>query len=134
MIDSGITLKNRLADIGLSNEEGCLALEQVLALPAPQIMVSKLKLSEVNTSEPYIVSSHSDSNVNIPLTEQIKNIWLDVLGVQDINESDDFFTLGGDSLIAVQLSYKLGTMLNISVSPDVIIAYPVFKDFLEQCQ
>ena len=34
---------------------------------------------------------------------ELKNIWIELLGVENINPEDDFNSLGGESLLAVQM-------------------------------
>jgi phthiocerol/phenolphthiocerol synthesis type-I polyketide synthase E len=46
-----------------------------------------------------------------PRTElecQLTTVWSEVLGVQGIGAHDDFFALGGNSMVAVQLVWRVG--------------------------
>jgi len=49
---------------------------------------------------------------------EMREIWQEFLGIEDIKDDDDFFELGGNSLVAVQLfdelKYKLGVQLPLS--------------------
>ncbi|WP_428910882.1 amino acid adenylation domain-containing protein [Niallia sp. Krafla_26] len=55
-----------------------------------------------------------------PRTEEeskITEIWQDVLGIKQVGITDDFFDLGGDSIKAIQLSYRLRKlMIDMDVS------------------
>lgn len=121
---------------GLSNQEGCEALEAILAYPQAQILVSKRLLSR---DESTIFAKEEDKNEatsgmsqELPLEEKVKLLWLDVLGVKDISDDSDFFDLGGDSLASIQLSYKLKVNLGIDIPPDVLLTHSRLKDFLKQ--
>ncbi len=49
--------------------------------------------------------------------EIITEIWQQILGVEQIGIHDNFFDLGGQSLLAVQLVGRLATIFDISISP-----------------
>ncbi|MCH9660647.1 MAG: amino acid adenylation domain-containing protein [Bacteroidetes bacterium] len=40
------------------------------------------------------------------------NIWQDLLGIDKIGVNDDFFKIGGNSILAVKLSHQMSTILN----------------------
>ncbi len=54
-------------------------------------------------------------------TDRFKQIWLDVFGMDKIKDSDDFFELGGQSLLALQIISRIRDKFNINIS---------LKDFL----
>jgi aryl carrier-like protein len=41
------------------------------------------------------------------LTELIGEVWKEVLDLDSVNDADDFFELGGDSMQAVDVVYRL---------------------------
>ena len=50
-----------------------------------------------------------------PRTEtekQLCSIWQEILGIEEIGITDDFFRLGGDSILAIQLSHKINNSLS----------------------
>ncbi|MFF8293484.1 amino acid adenylation domain-containing protein [Streptomyces sp. NPDC016309] len=51
-------------------------------------------------------------------------IWADVLRTEDTDPDRSFFSLGGDSLLAVRLSVRLRTELGLDVRPADIVAAP----------
>jgi acyl-coenzyme A synthetase/AMP-(fatty) acid ligase/acyl carrier protein len=54
-----------------------------------------------------------------PLTElevQLCEIWKQLLGLDSINVKDDFFELGGDSLLSIQLISRIRKNLNAEIS------------------
>ncbi|OKJ94619.1 hypothetical protein AMK26_32945 [Streptomyces sp. CB03234] len=51
-------------------------------------------------------------------------IWADVLRTQDLDPDRSFFSLGGDSLLAVRLSVRIRTELGLDIRPADIVAAP----------
>jgi len=58
------------------------------------------------------------------LMQIIMDAWRQTLGDTGIHENSDFFELGGDSLMAVQLSGVLQNVLNKQVAADVLLTHP----------
>ncbi len=50
-----------------------------------------------------------------PLEDGVARIWAQVLGLEQISIHDDFFALGGDSLLGMQVLSRLQTLLDITV-------------------
>ncbi|NUP29424.1 MAG: amino acid adenylation domain-containing protein, partial [Nocardia sp.] len=50
-----------------------------------------------------------------PIEEIVAGVFADVLGIERIGADDDFFTLGGNSLIATQVAARLGAALDVQV-------------------
>ncbi|MEG4344557.1 beta-ketoacyl synthase N-terminal-like domain-containing protein [Microcoleus sp. A003_D6] len=55
------------------------------------------------------------------IEQTIATIWQEFLGIEPIGINDDFFDLGGDSLLAVQLITKLNETLQKSLSPHSLL-------------
>jgi amino acid adenylation domain-containing protein len=72
------------------------------ALPAPE---SK-----------HIASDESYVAPRTPVEKLIADIWKDVLGVERVGVHDDFFEIGGQSLLATQLAYKIQQVLPVEIS------------------
>nr|WP_229719207.1 non-ribosomal peptide synthetase [Nocardia jinanensis] len=50
-----------------------------------------------------------------PIEEIVAGVFADVLGVERVGSDDDFFALGGNSLIATQVAARLGAALDTKV-------------------
>lgn len=50
------------------------------------------------------------------IEEQLVNIWSEVLGVESIGINDNFFQLGGDSVLATQIVNRVFQSLNVELS------------------
>ncbi|WP_160670940.1 non-ribosomal peptide synthetase [Clostridium sp. C8-1-8] len=68
----------------------------------------------LSSTKNHVKYKENEGDVNIGL--QIKNIWLDVLGFEDIDVNEDFFNLGGNSIIAIKILNLIQQRLKVSVS------------------
>ncbi|MFM0502670.1 amino acid adenylation domain-containing protein [Paraburkholderia caffeinilytica] len=59
-------------------------------------------------------------------------IWADVLGVERVGIDDDFFALGGHSLVAVRGAARLGDALGLKVEIALVFAHPKVADLAAQ--
>jgi len=50
------------------------------------------------------------------LEQQISAVWADVLGIQKLSIHDNYFELGGDSLLAMKLILRLSNILGMEIS------------------
>lgn len=110
-------LASRLTAAGIDDDEGYGALRRVLAGGAgPEIIVSSVSLDAIrrHVASPTsratlaVTTGRGGSDVVLNSTERtIARIWEDLLGVTDIGPDDDFFDLGGHSLIAVRLANRI---------------------------
>ena len=58
-----------------------------------------------------------------PAEEQLASIWCDVLGVDRVSVHDDFFAIGGDSLLSIRLLSRAGRH-GLRVEPETFFASP----------
>ncbi|MCP4179880.1 MAG: amino acid adenylation domain-containing protein [bacterium] len=68
------------------------------------------------------------SSTSFAPKNELENIlyktWCEILHLKRININDNFFSLGGDSLISVSLASKINKKLGLSISPFTILEYP----------
>ncbi len=76
------------------------------ALPKPELVVSDDYLSPRNALE-----------------EKVCKIWSELLGFENIGINDDFFKLGGDSIVSIQLVSRMRQKLSLPVSVKDIFTY-----------
>jgi acyl transferase domain-containing protein len=113
---------------GISPKEGAIAFGRILAgITVPQVAVSirdfYVANGQAEAAPPDLQSNipdaegsqsrHPRPNVQTsyvaPRNEAEKilaTIWQDVLGIEQVGANDDFFSLGGDSVIAIQIISK----------------------------
>uniref|UniRef100_UPI002454FEA1 non-ribosomal peptide synthetase n=1 Tax=Nocardia carnea TaxID=37328 RepID=UPI002454FEA1 len=63
-----------------------------------------------------------------PIEEIVANVFADVLGVERIGADDDFFALGGNSLIATQVAARLGAALDTQVPVRMLFEAPTVSE------
>ncbi|MEV4937178.1 phosphopantetheine-binding protein [Streptomyces zaomyceticus] len=64
-------------------------------------------------------------------TTAVAEIWQEVLGVP-VEDDDDFFALGGQSLAAMEVVAAVRRRLGITVRVRVLLEHPVLADFTER--
>ena len=131
---------------GMTPAEGLEALDRILARNvSPQVVASTLDLDlwldrlqhggrgtpaeDVNWSigTPGIVRPGGDAGVRAPrdsLERELAAIWKEMLGVQQVSIDDDFFELGGQSLIAMRLFNRIRKEHGIELSLSVLFQAP----------
>ncbi len=63
------------------------------------------------------------------LTEEVRAVWAEVLGVERVGDADGFFALGGHSLLAIRLLSRLKERLAVSLPLETLFTTPTFGDF-----
>ncbi|HEX3527655.1 MAG TPA: amino acid adenylation domain-containing protein, partial [Thermoanaerobaculia bacterium] len=56
--------------------------------------------------------------------DKIATVWRDLLGVDEVRSHDDFFDLGGSSLMAIQLGSRLREVLGVALPSDFLLQAP----------
>ncbi|WP_030020753.1 condensation domain-containing protein, partial [Streptomyces monomycini] len=59
-----------------------------------------------------------------PLESTIARIWADVLGVRRVGVEDDFFALGGDSILSMRIVSRVRAELGVPVPPRALFGAP----------
>jgi amino acid adenylation domain-containing protein len=85
------------------------------ALPTPER--SRVVLEEAWVPEP----------LQTAVEKELAEIWTEVLGVTQIGRSDNFFALGGHSIAAVQITFKMQQAFNVDVSLQTFLKAPVLS-------
>ncbi len=61
------------------------------------------------------------------LQAALLNVWADVLGIEKIGIQDDFFELGGDSVLATQVASRLRDLFRMDLPPIVMFEAPTLE-------
>ncbi|MBY7025342.1 MULTISPECIES: non-ribosomal peptide synthetase [Clostridium] len=70
-------------------------------------------------------------NNNLPQAEieiLISKVWKEIFGCENIYTNDDYFELGGDSLLATRMCTKLNEAFNVNIQIESIFKYHKFLD------
>jgi thioesterase domain-containing protein/aryl carrier-like protein len=131
---------------GMTNAEGLEALDRILAHNvSPQVAASTLDLDlwldrldhggrgtpaeDANWSigTPGLVRPGGDTDVRAPrdaIERNLAGIWKEMLGVQQVSIDDDFFELGGQSLIAMRLFNRIRKEHGVELPLSVLFQAP----------
>jgi aryl carrier-like protein len=72
---------------------------------------------------------HQDDMTGPPL-DALRALWQDVLGVAAVADDDNFFALGGDSLMAMALAGRAAAA-GIDMPTSAVLRHPVLRDLAE---
>jgi len=131
---------------GMTNAEGLEALDRILACNvSPQVAASTLDLDlwldrldhggrgtpaeDANWSigTPGLARPGGDAGVRAPrdaIERDLAAIWKEMLGVQQVSIDDDFFELGGQSLIAMRLFNRIRKEHGVELPLSVLFQAP----------
>lgn len=126
---------------GMTPSEGAEAFRRALSLDLPEVLVSTQDLGAMlqqqaivsehgheafwsarkgrvgpaasARSAPANSAEHPDPDMDIDIDARLREIWRDLLGVVEIGPDDDFFEVGGDSLIAVRMIARIKEVLDV---------------------
>ena len=70
----------------------------------------------------------------IPLEEALAGIWGEVLQLERIGVDDDFFALGGDSLLATRLLIRLQEVMHVEIKISPFFAAPTIREMAEHIE
>ncbi|MEU9096723.1 non-ribosomal peptide synthase/polyketide synthase [Streptomyces sp. NPDC048361] len=62
-----------------------------------------------------------------PAERLVADAWKHVLGTDDVGADDDFFALGGDSILAVRVVSRLRAVFGTDVSPRLLFTHPTLS-------
>lgn len=66
-----------------------------------------------------------------PLEESLAELWATILGLEQVGINDDFFALGGHSLMAAQVIYRLQETLNLEIPISRLFERPTIAALAE---
>jgi amino acid adenylation domain-containing protein len=67
-----------------------------------------------------------------PLEQEVAQIWCEVLGISQVGIHDDFFALGGHSLIATQLTSRIRKLFHVDLPLRELFAAPTVLGLSER--
>ncbi|MBD2520194.1 acyltransferase domain-containing protein [Nostoc sp. FACHB-973] len=68
------------------------------------------------------------------IEQKLADIWQELLGIQQVGIHDNFFTLGGDSLVAVQVLSRMRNIFSIRLSVANLFESPTIADIATKLQ
>ncbi len=79
--------------------------------------------STTNTPKVHKEINHSLNH----LERSLRSIWQEALALESIGIHDDFFHLGGDSLLAIQITSKIQELFQISIRSNMLLEYSTIE-------
>lgn len=140
----------RVMSQGLSNAQALAALEQIVRAShaVPIVAASDFGKRFANADEGDMglfsaepvsaqqMRARPDISVELiapktPQQKQIAEIWQQMLGFEQVGIQDDFFELGGDSLLLMQIHKKIQALLEINIPVVELYNYPTIQRLTE---
>lgn len=141
--EAQIFFKAKRREFGISMEEGCEALRRLLCWHLPHTIVSTQDFNQmVAGSKDFSIAAilkkiqlyrqyvpkHPRPTLGVPYTpprtpeeEHIATIWGDLLGIEEVGIYDNFFDLGGNSLLGVDMITRIRQVMEIDNLPVYIL-------------
>ena len=98
-------------------------------IPSPLTVLDALpktesgKLNRPGLPRPAVTTSGQIEPTRTDTERALARVFADLLSTPEVGRSDDFFTLGGDSILSVQLASRARTA-GLAVSPRMIFEHP----------
>jgi hypothetical protein len=67
----------------------------------------------------------------LPTELAVSRIWSEVLQIPCVKPEDNFFTLGGDSLLMMIVLFRITESLSVDLPPGVLLESPTLTQFCE---
>lgn len=74
----------------------------------------------------------TQTSIEQDLNGQVASIWAEVLDLQTVDEADDFFALGGDSVMAMAVLLQVEERFGVFVDPAELFDAPVLSAFAQR--
>jgi NAD(P)-dependent dehydrogenase (short-subunit alcohol dehydrogenase family)/acyl carrier protein len=112
--------------VAVWNQESGIAIEQEQSLVdiAPRLKTEKPSHSRPDLQTPYAAPSNEQERA-------VADIWQELLGIQQIGIYDNYFELGGDSLLAVKMISRLRDIFEMEFPLARLFETPTIADLTE---
>jgi len=128
--------KENLLKKSISNSEGVKAFNLILNENYSQVLISPGGEADFSRSskELFKAVSHSSPEVDADIQSNLSGltdsekplalIWMNILGVESLSKKDNFFKLGGSSLLAIQVISRIQEAFAVTLSIGDIFKFP----------
>ncbi|HEY9649328.1 MAG TPA: amino acid adenylation domain-containing protein, partial [Coleofasciculaceae cyanobacterium] len=107
-----------------------VVLEALPLTPNGKVDCQALPVPEQHPSEPETAFVAPQT----PIEKELANIWSEVLTIEQVGIYDNFFDIGGHSLIATQLMSRVRTRLGVEIPLRELFASPTIKELAESLE
>ena len=106
--------------------------DQIIELDAlPLSSNGKVARERLPKPEKMVLSSNRYQAPSTPLEKQLAKCWQDVLDCERVGTQDDFFALGGNSILLVRLHQRLQIALDHEIVIMDLFRFPNIADFAQ---
>jgi acyl carrier protein len=74
-----------------------------------------------------VAGARADAGPTTPTEKLLLPLWEDAFGVGDLGLDEDFFDLGGNSLVAVQLAVRIRDQFGVNLPGVAVLEYPTVR-------
>lgn len=85
--------------------------------------------NQVKNRQAVILNGELDEG-SIEIDKHVADIWGNTLGLKEVSTDDSFFSLGGDSIVAIKLTDEINERFMIEAEVVDLLKRPVFRDYL----
>jgi amino acid adenylation domain-containing protein/non-ribosomal peptide synthase protein (TIGR01720 family) len=111
---------------------------EILLVTAGSVPKTSSGKVQRSTCKQYLADATLLDNVvarsDTPTEEVVKRIWAEVLGVENVGIHDDFFSLGGQSLLATQVASRVRDALKIELPLRALFEQPTVAGLAESIE
>lgn len=95
--------------------------------------IDRNSLNSILKNESKVAQPYEESSVKLIASEQrIKALWQKVLQMTNVDPNDDFFEIGGHSLLAVELISLIEKEFKIDLPLSILFEYPTIQSIASQ--
>ena len=124
--------------VGIRPSEGVEAFDQALRTPADHLLISSVDIDSLLALDAAAAAAADaptaptdTGSTGTTLATVLTGMWRDLLGVAEIGERDDFFDLGGHSLIAIRLMARVHKELGVRLPLTTLFEAPTIAQLCE---
>ena len=63
------------------------------------------------------------------IEHSVRSIWVKFLNLENIDHEGDFFELGGDSILALNMLFETSAELGVDIPPVALFENPTLREF-----
>jgi acyl-coenzyme A synthetase/AMP-(fatty) acid ligase/aryl carrier-like protein len=104
---------------------GFLCLQELPLTSGGKIDRNALRMLDFETGEQVIIEPRTE------IEAELSNIWQEVLGLRRLSVQDNFFDLGGHSLMAMQIVARIRKVFNVELSLRMLFESPTIAGMAE---
>src|SRR5262249_2255962 len=99
--------------------------KELEAVPTPQEVAKNGHCEHSDQITP--IRSQVFEPPSTPMEERLAKVWAEALGVEKVGRADNFFALGGNSLIAIQLTPRLESVFRVRLPLETLFNAPTVQ-------